>query len=294
VPELRLLGQRRWIGHRGHVVVGGGLPIPALDRVSGASSQLQVVLVNGELWLLYWVWNSGPLLLCPLRDPDWGYVLSAPGESAWGFDAHVVAPDTRVRLFDWDQDGRRVSRDISAGSYDVVYGWARGAGEQPGSLLKRVQDVRDPRVDLRAIRNPPPPIPAPKPPPPPAPSPTPVPSPTPAPTPAPAPPPKPAPTPTPAPAPNPRKEPQMVGMTREPLAELVVGGDLIPSPFAAGEFAAPANDREVWCITPEGKRETRPKDAIGPWETFKKVGDRAVYYHYDNGKAHVFGLLEGL
>ncbi len=65
----------------------------------------------------------------------------------------------------------------------------------------------------------------------------------------------------------------------------------IPSPHAAGCFASQVSDTEVLSVQPDGRVETRPIDQIGPWETYREEGTRAVFFDVD-GKAFAIPLVD--
>lgn len=48
----------------------------------------------------------------------------------------------------------------------------------------------------------------------------------------------------------------------------------------------------VLSVQPNGTFETRPRTAIGAWETAKKVGNKLVYK--PDGKVYVLALMEGI
>lgn len=61
--------------------------------------------------------------------------------------------------------------------------------------------------------------------------------------------------------------------------EAISRADLIPHPFIAHHYAVtyPPGSNTILSIQPDGSSETRPIDAIGPWETCRIEGNRLVF-----------------
>lgn len=62
----------------------------------------------------------------------------------------------------------------------------------------------------------------------------------------------------------------------------------IPAP---GGFASKVGEAEVLSVQPDGRIETRPMTAIGPWETYREEGNRAVYFDVD-GRHYAIPLVD--
>lgn len=62
--------------------------------------------------------------------------------------------------------------------------------------------------------------------------------------------------------------------------EAISRADLIPHPFTANHYAVrypSGSTKTILSIQPDGSAETRPIDAIGPWETCRIEGNRLVF-----------------
>jgi hypothetical protein len=84
----------------------------------------------------------------------------------------------------------------------------------------------------------------------------------------------------------------MIAFATQPILAFETG-DLIPGQ-APGTVAViwPAGSDTVLSVQPDGRYETRPRTAIGPWESAKKVGNKLVFQ--PGGKVYVVPLIEGL
>jgi hypothetical protein len=84
----------------------------------------------------------------------------------------------------------------------------------------------------------------------------------------------------------------MIAFAQSPILAFETG-ELIPGQDP-GTFAVvwPLGSDTVLSVQPDGRYETRPRTAIGPWESAKKIGDKLVYN--SAGAIHVVPIVEGL
>jgi len=86
----------------------------------------------------------------------------------------------------------------------------------------------------------------------------------------------------------------MIAVTKDPLLDFVLFDTLIPTsePDRFAMYWPQGQTETVVSLQPDGRLETRPAAAVGPWESGKKVGDKLVFV--TDQAVKVFGLIEGL
>lgn len=66
--------------------------------------------------------------------------------------------------------------------------------------------------------------------------------------------------------------------------------NMIPLGNGKYKYRFPNGSDTILSVQPDGRIETRPFDAVGPWETVTDDGTRAVFEDVD-GKAFAFPLV---
>jgi hypothetical protein len=74
----------------------------------------------------------------------------------------------------------------------------------------------------------------------------------------------------------------MIAFASQPILNFSQTGDLIA--LGNDYYAVRVSPTEVLSVQPDGRYETRPQTAIGPWETAKLNGDKLVF----NSDGHVY------
>lgn len=120
VSDVQVLGLGQALWREGNSQKAFGLPVPTIYAVAGEWSGLRGVLVGGTLWVGYFVFARGAMILHPYNESN-GYIVGAGG---FGQDIALLANGF------------------------IRCGWSTGQGEQPTDLRIVDQDLTLARTDL--------------------------------------------------------------------------------------------------------------------------------------------------